>query len=212
MSYTKTNWNNNTAPYINNTNLNHIEQGIYDNDTAITKTTNVIGYDEYSNTSTYAVGDYCIYNNKLYVCNTAIGTAENFDSSKWTETNIEEIISSIENNIESMNTITTGTATMSSTYTQNVEINHYEKVGHIVSVEFTFRVKGTWGNTTEFITGLPKAKNATRFTGINSSTSYGGYNMRFVITQTGTIQNAYSQSLPNENDVVEGHVTYISTD
>lgn len=36
MSYTKTQWNNDTAPAINETNLNKIEQGIYDNDSAIT--------------------------------------------------------------------------------------------------------------------------------------------------------------------------------
>lgn len=216
MAYTKTNWNNNTAPYINNTNLNHIEQGIYDNDTAITKTTNVIGYDEYDSTSTYNVGDYCIYNNMLFKCLVEISTAEEFNSNHWDVTSINEVIkeveSSVATNTNKIETITTGTATMSSTYTQNVENNHYEKVGHIVSVEFTFRAKGTWGNTIEFISGLPKAKANTRFTGINTSTSYGGYNMRFVITQTGTIQNAYSQTLPNANDVIEGHVTYISTD
>ena len=42
MSYTKTTWNNDTAPAINATNLNKIEQGIYDNDSAIaTANTNI---------------------------------------------------------------------------------------------------------------------------------------------------------------------------
>lgn len=35
MSYTKTIWNNNTAPHINADNLNKIETGVYDNDTSI---------------------------------------------------------------------------------------------------------------------------------------------------------------------------------
>lgn len=35
MAYTKTVWVNDTSPAINETNLNKIEQGIYDNDTAI---------------------------------------------------------------------------------------------------------------------------------------------------------------------------------
>ena len=35
MSYTKTQWTNDTAPAINETNLNKIEQGIYDNDSHI---------------------------------------------------------------------------------------------------------------------------------------------------------------------------------
>ena len=43
MAYTKTNWQNNVTP-INDTNLNHIEQGIYDNDQAIgTKQDTLIG-------------------------------------------------------------------------------------------------------------------------------------------------------------------------
>lgn len=117
MAYTKTEWNNNTAPYINDTNLNKIEQGIYDNDQAITtlgnrvdnianKTDSALGYDEYSSTSTYVVGDYCIYNNKLYVCNTAIATAEEFDSTKWTETSVDELISQNKEDIANINEVT----------------------------------------------------------------------------------------------------------
>ena len=43
MSYTKTQWTNDTAPAINETNLNKIEQGIYDNDSAITTINTNIG-------------------------------------------------------------------------------------------------------------------------------------------------------------------------
>ena len=42
--------------------------------------------DEYSETSTYAVGDYCIHENILYKCKTAITTGEAFDSNKWVQT------------------------------------------------------------------------------------------------------------------------------
>lgn len=38
---------------------------------------------EYNNTLTYKVGDYCMYENKLYKCITEITTAESFDSNKW---------------------------------------------------------------------------------------------------------------------------------
>ena len=122
MAYTKTNWNDNTAPYINATNLNKIENGIKNNDTAIGNLSgeieDVLGYDEYSNSSTYAVGDYCIYNNKLYVCNTAIATAEEFNSTHWNETSVDGIIngvkgdvatntSNISANTSSINTINT---------------------------------------------------------------------------------------------------------
>lgn len=42
--------------------------------------------DEYSATNTYAVGDYCIHENILYKCKTAITTGEAFDSNKWIQT------------------------------------------------------------------------------------------------------------------------------
>ena len=42
--------------------------------------------DKYSATNTYAVGDYCIHENILYKCKTAITTGEAFDSNKWIQT------------------------------------------------------------------------------------------------------------------------------
>lgn len=38
----------------------------------------------YDSTSTYAVGDLVVYNNTIYECITAISTAEEWNSSKWT--------------------------------------------------------------------------------------------------------------------------------
>lgn len=57
----------------------------------------VAGIDEYDNTSTYSIGNYCIYNNTLYKCITAIAIAEDFDSTKWIQTSITEEINIKEN-------------------------------------------------------------------------------------------------------------------
>lgn len=38
---------------------------------------------EFSATSTYAVGDFCIYKDVLYRCTTAITTAGAWNSNKW---------------------------------------------------------------------------------------------------------------------------------
>jgi hypothetical protein len=46
--------------------------------------------DEYSSSKTYAVGDYCIYEYRLYRCTMAISSPENFDGAKWTITNLAE--------------------------------------------------------------------------------------------------------------------------
>ena len=43
----------------------------------------------YDNTATYAVWDIVVYKGDRYVCQTAVATAEEFDSSKWTKVNIQ---------------------------------------------------------------------------------------------------------------------------
>lgn len=43
---------------------------------------------KYSTSSTYAVGDYALYNNALYRCNTAIATAESWTAAHWTAVKI----------------------------------------------------------------------------------------------------------------------------
>lgn len=52
--------------------------------------------DVYDSSKTYAVGDYCIYENTLYKCTVEITTAEVFDSSKWKKTSVDKEIDNIE--------------------------------------------------------------------------------------------------------------------
>ena len=42
----------------------------------------------YSSSSTYEVGDFCLYSDQLYVCNTAITTAESWTAAHWTATSL----------------------------------------------------------------------------------------------------------------------------
>lgn len=49
-----------------------------------TKLNKTVVTDAYSSSSTYSVGDYCIYGNTLYKCTTAITTAEAWNSAHWT--------------------------------------------------------------------------------------------------------------------------------
>lgn len=53
--------------------------------------------DRYSSSDTYKIGDFCIYNDVLYKCITAVETAEDFDQSKWVATNINKELNEIEN-------------------------------------------------------------------------------------------------------------------
>lgn len=58
--------------------------------------------DAYDDTATYAVGNYCIYDNILYKCNTDIDTAESFDSSKWDAIKVTEEISNLTEEISDL--------------------------------------------------------------------------------------------------------------
>ena len=44
--------------------------------------------DEFNSSLTYSVGDFCIYNNTLYKCTTAVDTAGEWDESKWEATTV----------------------------------------------------------------------------------------------------------------------------
>ena len=46
----------------------------------------------YDPESTYAVGDFCYYENELYECNTAISTAEAWDETHWTKIIVKDLI------------------------------------------------------------------------------------------------------------------------
>lgn len=47
----------------------------------------------YDNTATYAVGDLCTYQGKVYQCSSAIETAEDFDNTKWTGIDVSTLLS-----------------------------------------------------------------------------------------------------------------------
>ena len=92
MSYVKTNWQNDQAPAINATNLNKIEQGIYDNDANISGINGTIGVDTntWIGTTAYGEGDIVIYNDKIYqnISGTSTTTNPAEDTTNWNEITI----------------------------------------------------------------------------------------------------------------------------
>lgn len=48
--------------------------------------------DQYSNLETYDVGDFVIYKTVLYKCITAVSVAEDFDSTKWTQAKVSDLV------------------------------------------------------------------------------------------------------------------------
>lgn len=105
--------------------------------------------------------------------------------------------------------VTTGYATINNSYISNAENNHWEKNGKVVSYSFTMTVTGTWDYTTNFLSGLPKAQTYTRFMGLNTGNQT---IMRFGIDTNGNIYNAYSNTTPRPGDLIEGQITYITSE
>ena len=95
MSYVKTNWQNDQAPAINATNLNKIENGIFNNDAIITSIMTTLGINAttWVSTNTYVEGDSVVYNNKLYKNITGNYTTTNpeTDTTNWQETTLLDI-------------------------------------------------------------------------------------------------------------------------
>ena len=58
--------------------------------------------DVYDATSTYKVGDVCIHNNKLYVCNTDIDTPHAFDLSEWDPDTLGNYVSEIKSSLSNL--------------------------------------------------------------------------------------------------------------
>lgn len=105
--------------------------------------------------------------------------------------------------------VSTGNATVNSTYISNAENNHWEKNDKVVSYSFTMTVTGNWNATTQFLSGLPKAQTYTRFMGLNTSNQT---IMRFAIDTNGNVFNAYSNTTPSSGHIIEGLVTYITSE
>lgn len=49
----------------------------------VTRIENIIGYDEYSNTETYVVGDYVTHGDEIYICISPVSSPGSFDNTKW---------------------------------------------------------------------------------------------------------------------------------
>ena len=87
MAYKKQIWKDlpdETTP-ITKDRLEHMEDGIYENDINTNSLLEALGLkdDTYDSTKTYAVGDMVIRNYAIYECTTAITTAEVWNSAHW---------------------------------------------------------------------------------------------------------------------------------
>ncbi len=83
---------------ILNANMDKIDQQMRNNADGV-NFAKCISSDAYNNSKSYAVGDYCIYDNKLYRCITAIESAEAFNVEKWEQTTVGKEVNQLSSNL-----------------------------------------------------------------------------------------------------------------
>ena len=138
---------------------------------------------DYDATSTYAVGDWCIYNGTLYQCNTAIPTAEAFDPTHWTAKKVVDAFADIEDELDDkVDTtdflatnlpISSGSATNTKDYIDNKVVGTYSQtnlapqsgvtindggycvIGNMVIVNIRFTLSSTKLSGSSLIHGFP---------------------------------------------------------
>lgn len=83
---------------------------------------------DYDPTSSYAVGDYCIYDNVRYCCNTAIATGgETWNSAHWDVAKVDDDITEINQSLSklTLSRSASGTTDANSNLNLNLSSNDY---------------------------------------------------------------------------------------
>ena len=106
----------------------------------------------YDPTATYEVGDFCINDNALYKCNTAISTPEAWDASHWDAVNLK----GLDMSVTSLNTVEqlTPVVTMANIYSP--DYTRLKKCGKLCSFSSDIQFRANGSGYIEAMTGLPK--------------------------------------------------------
>ena len=167
--------------------------------------------DEYDATSTYAIGDMVIHDNALYVCSTAITTAEAWNSAHWTLTDIATAIGTVKTAIP---TKTSDLNNDSGFVTDTALENKYEqkltqtlKVGENILTEASVVLGSNWSGSLE--SGFTHTSGSTDTLSFNVPTTSGkAYLISFNATNvTNTLLYARLGSTPDV-DVYNGDTNF----
>lgn len=124
---------------------------------------------QYSSSSTYAVGDYVIYNGSLYRCTTAITTAETWTAAHWTAAVLADDVGDVKSALKNVFSLSSNDA---ESIPENSDLNNYTTVGNY---------KVTSGATAETIANMPYQTSG-RLAVMQSS--YTGVIMQFYIANS----------------------------
>lgn len=155
---------------------------------------------------TYDEGDYCFYAQKMYQCNTDISVPEDFDSTKWDEITIAEIMASQQSEISTLNASLTNKTTWklhdSATGQTSISLTdlEYDELCIIVAI----------GTSNKVSIHIPKID-------ISSSNSWyrtGGYGgssglMEFIAVRVNTSSVYLNNAIYAGTDYIATAVTYV---
>lgn len=112
--------------------------------------------DQYSDSSTYKVGDLCIHNNKLYVCTVAINTPHAFNLSEWELDTLGNYASQIKQSLSDLGG-NGYTAPPAGSYGTNVSYvdGGYCKIGKLVIVNMRVAASQTIPVSGVLVSNLP---------------------------------------------------------
>ena len=115
--------------------------------------------DKYDATATYAVGEYCIYNNTMKKCITAVSTPEAFDSEKWINTTIQEVLEAANTKIGTASLNTSASDLSGAINEHETDIGRIEyDLGSETLPDTTKTVKGNINAISNNLTNLVKEK------------------------------------------------------
>lgn len=119
--------------------------------------------DNFSETDTYDLGDYCIHNNTLYVCINAITTPGPWDLSDWQATNAGIELSSLNSALEVKDLSANVTL---DTYGRSLGSSTFYRIGNIVIVNLDVNIAASTPVNGAVLQGLPiPLNNGRAFTG-----------------------------------------------
>ena len=142
--------------------------------------------DAYDSTKSYAVGNHCIKDDVLYVCNTAIPSGgETWNLAHWTATTYDAEVSQLKSNLTNNTYVTTGITTHADA---TLQYGGYVIVGKIVIVNMRVDITNSIGAYNEIVKGLPYPVSfASNYIAITNSKGLGMY-----LSTGGSIQNSVS--------------------
>lgn len=120
-----------------------------------------IGADLYNSSVTYNKGDYCIYNNTLYKCNTN-NTTGTWNAQYWDATSVAKELNELNSGKQDAMNVINMTSTIRLNSNCALSHGYVSRYGRIVDFGLVLKVTGNINNNDVLIYGLPRANNNSR--------------------------------------------------